>query len=103
MASSPGYATRSTAVELPSGRESRLKPPFFVTDRAALAGPRIVLDGQEGRHATTVRRLVPGEQAYLTYSSTGGPAPGTAAKSASSSRYRRMSWFVTSRCPLAVW
>ncbi len=31
-----------------------------------MAGPRIVLDGQEGRHATTVRRLVPGEQAYLT-------------------------------------
>jgi 16S rRNA (uracil1498-N3)-methyltransferase len=31
-----------------------------------LAGPRIVLDGQEGRHATAVRRLAPGEQAYLT-------------------------------------
>jgi 16S rRNA (uracil1498-N3)-methyltransferase len=26
----------------------------------------VVLGGQEGRHATTVRRLAPGEQAYLT-------------------------------------
>jgi 16S rRNA (uracil1498-N3)-methyltransferase len=37
-----------------------------VADTAALQGERVVLRGQEGRHATTVRRLAVGEQAYLT-------------------------------------
>jgi 16S rRNA (uracil1498-N3)-methyltransferase len=37
-----------------------------VAETAALRGERIVLRGQEGRHATTVRRLAAGEQAYLT-------------------------------------
>jgi 16S rRNA (uracil1498-N3)-methyltransferase len=37
-----------------------------VAETAALRGERVVLRGQEGRHATTVRRLAVGEQAYLT-------------------------------------
>jgi 16S rRNA (uracil1498-N3)-methyltransferase len=41
-------------------------PPFFVADTADLRGERIVLRGQEGRHAAAVRRLAVGEQAYLT-------------------------------------
>jgi 16S rRNA (uracil1498-N3)-methyltransferase len=43
-----------------------LKPPFFVADAAGLRGDQITLRGQEGRHASTVRRLARGEQAYLT-------------------------------------
>jgi 16S rRNA (uracil1498-N3)-methyltransferase len=31
-----------------------------------LAGEQVILRGQEGRHATTVRRLAPGEEVYLT-------------------------------------
>jgi 16S rRNA (uracil1498-N3)-methyltransferase len=41
-------------------------PPFFVTQTADLRGRRVVLRGQEGRHAADVRRLAVGEQAYLT-------------------------------------
>jgi 16S rRNA (uracil1498-N3)-methyltransferase len=41
-------------------------PPFFVAQTADLRGERVVLRGQEGRHATAVRRLAVGEQAYLT-------------------------------------
>jgi 16S rRNA (uracil1498-N3)-methyltransferase len=37
-----------------------------VAETAALRGERVVLRGQEGRHATTVRRLAVGEHAYLT-------------------------------------
>jgi 16S rRNA (uracil1498-N3)-methyltransferase len=37
-----------------------------VAATADLAGQRIVLRGQEGRHASTVRRLVPGERADVT-------------------------------------
>jgi len=37
-----------------------------VADAATLRSEQIVLRGQEGRHATTVRRLVAGESAYLT-------------------------------------
>jgi 16S rRNA (uracil1498-N3)-methyltransferase len=37
-----------------------------VADADALRGERVVLRGQEGRHAATVRRLARGEQAYLT-------------------------------------
>ena len=40
--------------------------PVFVCDRAALlAGPRVRLDGDEGRHAATVRRLDVGEPVVL--------------------------------------
>ena len=37
-----------------------------MADAATLRSDQIVLRGQEGRHATTVRRLVAGESAYLT-------------------------------------
>jgi 16S rRNA (uracil1498-N3)-methyltransferase len=37
-----------------------------MADTDALWGERVVLRGQEGRHAATVRRLAQGEQAYLT-------------------------------------
>jgi 16S rRNA (uracil1498-N3)-methyltransferase len=43
-----------------------LTPPVFVCDRAALGAARITLAGAEGRHATTVRRLEPGERVDLT-------------------------------------
>src|SRR5258708_18910384 len=43
-----------------------LTPPVFVCDRAALGAERIMLAGAEGRHATTVRRLEPGERVDLT-------------------------------------
>jgi 16S rRNA (uracil1498-N3)-methyltransferase len=42
------------------------RPPVFLSDPAALAADVVVLDGPEGRHAATVRRLVPGERADLT-------------------------------------
>ena len=41
--------------------------PVFVLDREALTGrDRVVLDGAEGHHAATVRRLAPGERVVLT-------------------------------------
>ena len=41
--------------------------PFFLVDRERLIGAATVhLDGPEGRHAATVRRLVPGERVVLT-------------------------------------
>lgn len=40
--------------------------PVFLVDRARLAGARVRLDGAEGRHAATVRRLRPGERVDLT-------------------------------------
>jgi 16S rRNA (uracil1498-N3)-methyltransferase len=52
----------STAAESRAG----LRPPVFVAPAADLPGERIVLRGQEGRHASTVRRLVPGERADIT-------------------------------------
>ena len=36
---------------------------FYLTD---LAGPELVLDGAEGRHAAVVRRIAPGERIRLT-------------------------------------
>jgi 16S rRNA (uracil1498-N3)-methyltransferase len=42
------------------------RPPVFLTDPAALAAGTVILDGPEGRHAATVRRLVVGERADLT-------------------------------------
>lgn len=44
----------------PAGR-----PPVFVADRASLERDVVVLSGDEGRHASTVRRLRPGERADL--------------------------------------
>jgi 16S rRNA (uracil1498-N3)-methyltransferase len=40
-------------------------PPLFLVPPAALAGDRVVVDGQEGRHASDVRRLRPGELVWL--------------------------------------
>lgn len=40
-------------------------PPVFLVDELP-AGPRAVLDGEEGRHAATVRRMRPGERLTLT-------------------------------------
>ena len=45
----------------PAGR-----PPIFIADTASLRRDVVVLSGQEGRHAATVRRLRPGERADLT-------------------------------------
>jgi 16S rRNA (uracil1498-N3)-methyltransferase len=42
------------------------RPPVFLSDPAALAADLVVLDGPEGRHAATVRRLAPGERVELT-------------------------------------
>jgi 16S rRNA (uracil1498-N3)-methyltransferase len=42
------------------------RPPVFLSDPAALAADEVVLDGPEGRHAATVRRLAAGERADLT-------------------------------------
>jgi 16S rRNA (uracil1498-N3)-methyltransferase len=54
----------STAADRASGPDSR--PPVFLSDPAALAADVVVLDGPEGRHAATVRRLGVGERADLT-------------------------------------
>jgi 16S rRNA (uracil1498-N3)-methyltransferase len=40
--------------------------PVFLADGADLGGDVIVLDGREGRHAATVRRIRPGERADVT-------------------------------------
>ncbi len=42
------------------------RPPVFLSDPAALAAGTVVLDGPEGRHAATVRRLAVGQRADLT-------------------------------------
>lgn len=42
------------------------RPPVFVAAAADLTGDRLTLRGQEGRHASTVRRLAPGERADIT-------------------------------------
>jgi 16S rRNA (uracil1498-N3)-methyltransferase len=43
-----------------------VRPPVFLAEASALERDTVVLDGPEGRHATTVRRLAPGERADLT-------------------------------------
>ncbi|GAA2733928.1 16S rRNA (uracil(1498)-N(3))-methyltransferase [Actinocorallia aurantiaca] len=45
-----------------------MSAPVFVVDRAVLAGTggRVVLEGAEGRHAATVKRLRVGEEVVLT-------------------------------------
>ncbi|MGW3492265.1 16S rRNA (uracil(1498)-N(3))-methyltransferase [Streptomyces sp. NPDC001020] len=40
--------------------------PVFVVDRLDVVGPELVLDGPEGRHAVSVKRLRPGEDVVLT-------------------------------------
>ena len=44
--------------------------PLFLVDPARLAGVRVgssvLLDGPEGRHAATVRRIGPGESVLLS-------------------------------------
>ncbi|MGW0081371.1 16S rRNA (uracil(1498)-N(3))-methyltransferase [Streptomyces sp. NPDC003393] len=40
--------------------------PVFVVDELAGTGPEFVLDGPEGRHAVSVKRLRPGEDVVLT-------------------------------------
>lgn len=40
--------------------------PVFVVDRLEGIGPEFVLDGPEGRHAVSVKRLRPGEDVILT-------------------------------------
>lgn len=52
---------RSTAADTGPAR-----PPVFVAAAADLAGERLTLRGHEGRHASTVRRLAPGERADIT-------------------------------------
>jgi 16S rRNA (uracil1498-N3)-methyltransferase len=42
------------------------RPPVFLSGPAALAGDVVTLDGPEGRHAATVRRLAAGERVDLT-------------------------------------
>ncbi|QFG25648.1 16S rRNA (uracil(1498)-N(3))-methyltransferase [Actinomadura sp. WMMB 499] len=43
-----------------------MSPPVFLAAADALERDRVVLDGPEGRHAATVRRLRPGERVDLT-------------------------------------
>ncbi len=44
-----------------------MSAPVFVADTAALAdAPRVLLDGDEGRHAAVVRRIGVGEEVVLT-------------------------------------
>jgi len=43
-----------------------VSPPVFLIDSTALREDRVVLEGPEGRHAVTVRRLRPGERVDLT-------------------------------------
>jgi 16S rRNA (uracil1498-N3)-methyltransferase len=40
--------------------------PVFIVDRLEGIGPEFVLDGPEGRHAVSVKRLRPGEDVVLT-------------------------------------
>ncbi|MFB0617392.1 16S rRNA (uracil(1498)-N(3))-methyltransferase [Streptomyces sp. AGS-58] len=40
--------------------------PVFIVDQLDLNGPEFVLDGPEGRHAVSVKRLRPGEDVVLT-------------------------------------
>jgi 16S rRNA (uracil1498-N3)-methyltransferase len=55
---------RSTAADLKAGRPAR--PPVFVAAAADLTGERLTLRGREGKHASTVRRLGPGERVDIT-------------------------------------
>ena len=48
-----------------SGGAASGRPPVFVADSASMRRDVVVLSGDEGRHAATVRRLRPGERADL--------------------------------------
>lgn len=63
-----GCETPSTVADGPGPglEEHALTPPVFVCDRASLEADRVTLTGPEGRHATVVRRLAPGELVDLT-------------------------------------
>lgn len=43
-----------------------MSPPVFLAGTDALRRDSVLLDGPEGRHAATVRRLRPGERVDLT-------------------------------------
>src|SRR5438477_94468 len=43
-----------------------MSAPVFLAERGRLGADRVVLDGPEGRHAATVRRLRAGERVDLT-------------------------------------
>jgi 16S rRNA (uracil1498-N3)-methyltransferase len=49
-----------------SGACGDSRTPVFLSEPAALSADRVVLDGPEGRHAATVRRLGVGERVDLT-------------------------------------
>ncbi|MFE2651896.1 RNA methyltransferase PUA domain-containing protein, partial [Streptomyces sp. NPDC059346] len=49
----------------PEHEEPPVTAPVFVVERMP-TGPEFVLDGPEGRHAVSVRRLQPGEDVVLT-------------------------------------
>lgn len=65
--------TPSPGAEQPDSQPGRNGAPFFLVDRLPTGGP-FVLDGAEGRHAATVRRLRVGEPLVLSDGS-GGLAP----------------------------
>jgi 16S rRNA (uracil1498-N3)-methyltransferase len=48
------------------GEGDIVSPPVFLAATAALAGERVRLEGPEGRHAATVRRLRAGERVDVT-------------------------------------
>lgn len=56
---------RSTGADT-AGQAGAATPPVFVAATADLASARITLSGPEGKHASTVRRLQPGERADIT-------------------------------------
>lgn len=61
-----GGTRRGTeCVEGHADEESVMTAPVFVVDKVP-AGPEFVLDGPEGRHAVSVKRLNPGEDVVLT-------------------------------------
>jgi 16S rRNA (uracil1498-N3)-methyltransferase len=60
---------RSTGAEQPGAIRAGgapARPPVFLAPAGDLAGEVIVLSGPEGRHASTVRRLTPGERVDVT-------------------------------------
>jgi 16S rRNA (uracil1498-N3)-methyltransferase len=59
-----GATGRLDGAHAAAGRDSR--PPVFLSDPGALAADVVILDGPEGRHAATVRRLAVGERVDLT-------------------------------------
>lgn len=56
-----------------------MTPARFLVDAGRLRGQRVLLDGAEGRHAATVRRIVVGERVELT-DGAGSVAQGVAVR-----------------------